>query len=120
MFPTFQLMLVGPVLVAGGPTQGQVLGSTVEGRCFQSDCQENTKLNNNKIYEHFSLSFKFPVYEMYCLRNVLSMKCLVYEISCLSNVLSMKCPSMKCPFYEMSCLQNVLSTKCPVYEMSCL
>ena len=83
MFPTFQLMLVGPVLVAGGPTQGQVLGSTVEGRCFQSDCQENTKLNNNKIYEHFSLSFKFPVYEMYCLRNVLSMKCLVYEMSCL-------------------------------------
>ena len=42
-FPTFQLMLVGPALVAGGPTQGQVLGSTVEDRCFQSECWVNTK-----------------------------------------------------------------------------
>ena len=26
-----------------GPTKGQVLVSTVEGRCFQSGCRENTE-----------------------------------------------------------------------------
>ena len=44
VFPTFQLMLEGSALVAGGPTQGQVLGSTDEGRCFQSKCQEKKNL----------------------------------------------------------------------------
>ena len=39
----------------------------------------------------------------------------VYEMSCLRNVLS-----IKYPVYEMSCLWNVLSMNCPVYEMSCL
>ena len=30
-----------------GANTGQVLGSTVEGRCFQSGCQENTGCREN-------------------------------------------------------------------------
>ena len=66
VFPTFQLILVGPALVPGRPTQGQVLGSTVEGRCFQSGCWENTEdvgrtLKNKEIrimYKYFRLCGK--------------------------------------------------------------
>ena len=54
---TFQLMLVGPALVAGGANTGQVLGSTVESRCFQSGCRENTVFRgsyNKNVHKKFN------------------------------------------------------------------